>query len=195
MTHAIEAFTCIGKNPLSDAYARAAIQRVAQNVIAVLDQPKDAPRRLELALAASMAGIAFSNSMVGLVHALGHTVGAIAHVPHGVCMNIFLPYVLEFNLPARASAIGELLLPLAGDEVFARTAPAERPQATIARLRALRDLLWHKAKLPRTLSETGKVQRSQLPEIARLSLDDGALLMNPVPVDYDQALAVLGRAY
>jgi alcohol dehydrogenase len=195
MTHAIEAFTCIGKNPLSDAYARAAVQRVAENVGAVLDQPKDAPRRLELALAASMAGIAFSNSMVGLVHALGHTVGAIAHVPHGVCMNIFLPYVLEFNLPARASAIGELLLPLAGDEVFARTAPAERPQATIARLRALRDLLWHKAKLPRTLSETGKVQRSQLPEIARLSLDDGALLMNPVPVDYDQALAVLGRAY
>jgi alcohol dehydrogenase len=142
-----------------------------------------------------MAGIAFSNSMVGLVHALGHTVGAIAHVPHGVCMNVFLPYVLEFNLSARAGAIGELLLPLAGDEVFARTKPEERPRAAIARLRALRDTLWEKAKLPRTLSETGKVQRSQLSEIARLSLDDGALLMNPVPVAYDDALAVLERAY
>jgi alcohol dehydrogenase len=195
MTHAVEAFTCIGKNPLSDAYARAAIQRISENVVAVLEEPGNKPRRLELALAASMAGIAFSNSMVGLVHALGHTVGALAHVPHGVCMNVFLPYVLEFNLPARASAIGELLLPLAGDEVYARTKLAERPRAAIAHLRSLRDALWEKAKLPRTLSETGQVQRSQLSEIARLSLDDGALLMNPVSVGYEQALEVLERAY
>ena len=55
-----------------------------------------------------MAGIAFSNSMVGLVHALGHTLGAVAHVPHGVCMNIFLPHALEYNLTQRGEAIGEL---------------------------------------------------------------------------------------
>jgi alcohol dehydrogenase len=195
MTHAVEAFTCIGKNPLSDAYAGAAIKRIAENVVAVLDEPTNKPRRLSLALAASMAGIAFSNSMVGLVHALGHTLGAVAHVPHGVCMSVFLPYVLEFNLDARAGAIGELLLPLAGDEVYARTRASERPRAAIAELRKLRDALWHKAKLPRTLSETGKIQRSQLAEIARLSLDDGALLMNPVPVNYEDALAVLERAY
>lgn len=195
MTHAVEAFTCIGKNPLSDAYASAAIKRVAENVVPVLQEPGNRERRLELALAASMAGIAFSNSMVGLVHALGHTVGALTHVPHGVCMSVFLPYVLEFNLPARASVIGELLLPLAGDEVYARTKPADRPATAIAKLRALRNALWEHAKLPRTLSETGKVQRNQLSEIARLALDDGALLMNPVPVGYEQALSVLERAY
>jgi alcohol dehydrogenase len=195
MTHAVEAFTCIGKNPLSDAYARAAITKIAQNVVGVLDEPENRERRLELALAATMAGIAFSNSMVGLVHALGHTVGVIAHVPHGVCMNVFLPYALEYNLKARGSIIGELLLPLAGDDVFARTKPQERAHAAIAHLRSLRDALWERAKLPRTLSETGKVQRSQLPEIARLSLDDGSLIMNPVEVNYEDALQVLERAY
>jgi len=142
-----------------------------------------------------MAGIAFSNSMVGLVHALGHTLGAVSHVPHGVCMNVFLPHALEYNLAARGDVIGELLLPLAGDEVYARTAPKDRAKAAIARIKALRDALWDKAKLPRTISETGKVQRSQLPEIARLSLDDGALIMNPVEVTYEDALRVLEGAF
>jgi alcohol dehydrogenase len=195
MTHAVEAFTCIGKNPLSDAYARAAIEKIAGNLVTVLEQPDDRERRLELALAATMAGIAFSNSMVGLVHALGHTVGAVAHVPHGVCMNVFLPYVLEYNLPARERIIGELLLPLAGEEVFAHVAPTQRAHDAIALLRRLRDALWERAQLPRTLSETGKVQRSQLPEIARLALDDGALLMNPVEVTFADALQVLERAF
>lgn len=195
MTHAVEAFTCLGKNPLSDAYASAAIQKVSSNVVQVLDNPGDKERRLQLALAASMAGIAFSNSMVGLVHALGHTVGAVAHVPHGVCMSVLLPYVLEYNLEQRGAVIGELLLPLAGDEVYARTPVSDRPRAAITRLRSLRDALWEKAKLPRTLAETGRVAKNQLEEIARLSLDDGALLMNPVEVHYQDALKVLTRAY
>ena len=43
-------------------------------------------------------GIAFSNAMVGLVHAMGHALGAVCHIPHGICMSLFLPYVLEYNL-------------------------------------------------------------------------------------------------
>jgi alcohol dehydrogenase len=195
MTHATEAFTCLGKNPLSDAYATAAIQKISNNVLEVLANPSDQARRLELSLAATMAGIAFSNSMVGLVHALGHTVGAITHVPHGVCMNVLLPYVLEYNLPARDDVIGQLLIPLAGAETYAKIPAHERGRAAIAKLRVLRDALWAKAKLPRTLSETGRVHRDQLPEIARQSLNDGALIMNPVDVRYEDALRVLERAF
>jgi alcohol dehydrogenase len=195
MTHAVESFTCIGKNPVSDAYALAAIQKIAANVIEVLDNPSDKERRLELSVAATMAGIAFSNSMVGLVHALGHTVGALTHVPHGVCMSVLLPYVLEFNLPARREAIGQLLVPLAGAEAYAKIPEPERGRAAIAKLRVLRDALWSRAKLPRTLSETGRVKREQLPEIARAALDDGALIMNPVDVRYEDALRVLEKAF
>jgi alcohol dehydrogenase len=195
MTHAVESFICLGKNPLSDAYATAAIGRIAANLVPLLETPKDPTRRLELALAATMAGIAFSSSMVGLVHALGHSVGALAHVHHGVCMSVLLPYVLEYNLPARRDTIGELLLPLAGADVYTRTPATARPEAAIGRLRALRDELHTRAKLPRTLSETGKVTREQLPAIARMSLDDGALIMNPAEVTYDDALGVLQRAF
>lgn len=195
LTHASEAYTCLGKNPLSDAYAQSAIQKIAQNVVAVLEAPGDATRRLELHLAATMAGIAFSNSMVGLVHALGHALGALTHLHHGVCMSVLLPYVLEYNLPARARAIGELLLPLSGPAIYAEVPEAERPRAAIAKIRVLRDALWHKAKLPRTLSETGRVEREQLHAVARMALDDGALIMNPVDVRFEDALALLERAF
>lgn len=195
MTHAVEAFLCLAKNPLSDAYAVAAIRKISENLLPLLESPQDANRRLELALGATMAGVAFSNSMVGLVHSLGHSVGALCHVPHGVCMSVFLPYVLEYNVEARREEIGELLLPLAGADVYAKTASHQRAEAAISHLRRMRDALHDMAKLPRTLSETGKVEREQLPEIARLAIDDGTLIMNPRDVSYEDALAVLERAF
>lgn len=195
MTHAVEAYLCLAKNPLSDAYATAAIRKISEHLVPLLHDMKNPTRRLEVALGATMAGVAFSNSMVGLVHSLGHSVGALCHVPHGVCMSVFLPYVLEYNLETRREGIGELLLPLAGAEVYGKTPASERAPAAIQHLRAMRDALHQKAGLPRTLSETGKVTRAQLPDIAKLTIDDGTLIMNPREVRYEDALAVLTRAF
>jgi alcohol dehydrogenase len=195
MTHACESYICLAKNPMSDAYATAAVRAIADHLLKVLDQPGDAEGRLALAQAATMAGIAFSNSMVGLVHALGHSVGALCHVHHGTCMSILLPAVLEYNLEARRAAIGELLLPLAGAETYADTPPESRADKTIARLRWLKDEIHARCGLPRTLSETGKVDRAQLPRIAEMALDDGAIIFNPVEVSHEEALKVLERAW
>jgi alcohol dehydrogenase len=195
MTHACESFICLAKNPMSDAYASAAVRAVAENLLKVLDQPSDEQGRLALAQGAAMAGIAFSNSMVGLVHALGHSVGALCHLHHGTCMSILLPAVLEYNLEARRGAIGELLLPLAGPEVYAGTPAEERADKAIARLKWLKDEIHARCGLPRTLSETGKVEKSQLEKIAEMSLDDGSIIFNPVEVSREEALAVLERAW
>jgi alcohol dehydrogenase len=110
-------------------------------------------------------------------------------------MSVLLPFVLDYNLDARRQPLGELLLPLAGPDIYAATPPARRPEAAITRIRDLRDRLHGIAGLPRRLSETGKVPRERLPEIARLALDDGSLIMNPVEVGYAEALAVLERAF
>lgn len=195
MTHAVEAYTCLAVNPLSDAYAAAAIRKISENLLPVLAAPHDAAGRLELAQASTMAGIAFSNSMVGLVHALGHSLGAHAHLPHGLCMNLFLPYALDYNLETRRERIGELLLPLAGAEVYAGTPLAERAPRAVATLRTLRDELYTRCKLPRTLQETGKVQHADLPTIAAMAVDDGSLLFNPREADRDDLLAILERAW
>src|SRR5690606_17746200 len=154
LTHATEAFTCMAKNPLSDAYATAAIKKISQSLLAVMDNPKDQDGRLELAQASTMAGIAFSNSMVGLVHSLGHATGAICHLPHGLCMSLYLPYVLEFNLESIREHLGELLLYLEGPEVYSATPASRRAEASISANRKLRDALHKRCELPRTLKET-----------------------------------------
>lgn len=195
MTHAVEAFCGLAKNPISDAYATGAIKKISENLLPVLDEPENAERRLELAQASTMAGIAFSNSMVGLVHALGHSLGALCHLPHGLCMNLFMPYVLEYNLAEHSDTIGELLLYLAGPDEYARTPSAQRGARAIEVIRALRDELYRRCQLPRTLSETGKVRQDQLEKLAEMALDDGAVLLNPTEVDYDDALKVLQRAW
>ena len=195
MTHAVEAFTCMGKNPISDAYAMSAIKKISENLIKVLNTPDDAEARLELAQASTMAGVAFSNSMVGLVHSLGHSLGALCHLPHGLCMNLFLPYVLEYNLAERGEIIGELLLPLAGADVYAQTPAVDRGRAAINTIREIRDELHRRCKLPRTLSETGKVTKDQIAKIAEMALDDGSIIYNPVEVDLQDAIAVLENAW
>ncbi|MFO7993191.1 MAG: iron-containing alcohol dehydrogenase [Marinobacter sp.] len=195
MTHATEAFTCMAKNPLSDAYATAAIKKVSTSLLKVMDNPKDSDNRLELAQASTMAGIAFSNSMVGLVHALGHATGAICHLPHGLCMSLYLPYVLEYNLEAIRAPLGELLLYLEGPEVYAATPASRRAEASISALRKLRDELYKRCKLPRTLKETGSVEEHQLDTIAELAMDDGSMMFNPKEVTLEDARAVLNKAW
>lgn len=195
MTHAIEAYTCMAANPISDAFASGAIRKISENLLTVMDNPGDAAARLELAQASTMAGIAFSNSMVGMVHALGHSLGALCHLPHGLCMNLFLPYVLEYNLSANGNKIGDLLLPLAGADVYAQTAAAERASRAIATLRTLRDELFARCKLPRTLQETGKVEAHQLSTIAEMAINDGAIIFNPKEADHEELMAVLKAAW
>jgi alcohol dehydrogenase len=195
MTHATEAFTCMAKNPLSDAYATSAIKKISKSLLNVMDNPKDTDGRLELAQASTMAGIAFSNSMVGLVHALGHATGAICHLPHGMCMSLYLPYVLEYNLETIREPLGELLLYLDGPEVYAATPSSRRAEASISALRKLRDELHKRCKLPRTLKETGSVTEDQLDTIADMALDDGSIMFNPKEVLLEDARAVLKRAW
>ncbi|USE36363.1 iron-containing alcohol dehydrogenase [Endozoicomonas sp. SCSIO W0465] len=195
MTHAIEAFMGTAKNPLSDAYAVAAIKGIRENLLRVLAMPDRQDLRLKLAESATMAGIAFSNSMVGLVHAIGHSLGAITQLPHGVCMSLMLPYVLEYNLPGCKQAIGELLLPLAGADFYSKIPEQRRAAETIIYIRAMRDELFEQTELPRTLSESGKVLESQLEDIARMSVDDGALLYNRVDASYEQVLGLLKSAW
>jgi len=195
MTHAVEAYTCLGHNPISDAYATAAIKKISENLIFVLDNPKDANGRLELAQASTMAGIAFSNSMVGLVHSIGHATGAVAHVPHGMAMSLFLPYVLEYNLDTNGDRTADLLLHLAGADVYAATPASKRAEKAIAFIRELRDTLYERTKLPRTLQETGKVQKSQLDEIAQKALDDGSIIYNPKEASLADIKSVLEKAW
>ncbi len=195
MTHAVEAYTCMAANPISDAYATAAIKKVSQHLFTVLDNPTDAEGRLELAQASTMAGIAFSNAMVGLVHSLGHALGAVSHLPHGLCMNLFLPYVLEYNKEVNGDKIADLLLPLAGPDIYSQTPANQRADKAISILNTMRDRLYALTKLPRTLSETGKVTKEQLDDVAEKALNDGSIIFNPKEASFKDLRAILEKAW
>ncbi|WP_250657783.1 iron-containing alcohol dehydrogenase [Alkalimarinus coralli] len=195
MTHAIEAFTCTAKNPISDAYASAAVRKISDNLLKVIDNPNNKTARLELAQASTMAGIAFSNSMCGMVHSLGHSAGAACHLPHGLCMNLFLPYVLEFNLEEIRAPLGELLLSLGGADIYAATPANLRAEKSIELIKQIRDELYKCCKLPRTLKETGKVAKTDLSKIADMTINDGSIMFNPKEVNYDDARTVLDIAW
>jgi alcohol dehydrogenase len=194
LTHAIEAFICLQKNPLSDSYSLTAIRLISENIITATKDGKNVDSRVAMSNASCMAGIAFSNSMVGMVHSLGHALGGVCGVPHGVAMNIFLPHVLEYNMKKVSPYIGELLLPISGTKMYSETPENERPQKTIGAIRALQNNLHDICKLPRTLKEAG-VKNETFDEIAKTALNDGSLINSPEEMEYPDAMTILEKAY
>jgi len=203
MTHAVEAYTCLAKNPISDAHALLAIEMIRNNLLHVIKEPDDAGGRLALSVAASMAGAAFSNAMVGMVHALGHSVGAVCGAHHGACMAIFLPYGLEYNMHKNGHLTAQLLLPLAGPRIYAQTPAHLRAQQTVTAIRQLNQRLHQETggKHARFLKEMKRangaslVSAEQFDEIAEKALGDGSILYNPEELDYEDLVMVMSHAW
>ncbi len=194
LCHAIEAFSCSQKNPLSDAYAAAAIKLIAENLENAIKDGKNSKARLAMANASTMAGAAFSNSMVGVVHAIGHALGGVCKVPHGDAMTILLPYCMLYNYKHLGDIYGELLLYLEGPEVYASTPAEKRGEETIKSVRRMERRLHKLCGLPMTLKEV-KVEKKDFDAVAKTALNDGAMLANPAAVEYDDVIMILNQAY
>jgi len=149
LTHAIEGFTAIendafplpsgektvyqGKNPIADLMAQEAITLVGKFLRRAVKDGSDLEARDGMALAATLGGMAFSNSGVALVHAMEYPVGGAVHVSHGAGNGLLLPYVMRFNLPKRLPEfvlIGRAL----GTDHFTGVDRVETPLRTIGQL-------------------------------------------------------------
>jgi len=97
VAHAVEAYGSTWRNPFSDAMAEKALELVMDGAEGVINDPENLELRNQVHIGASMAGLAFSNSQIGLVHALGHAWGARFKTPHGKAVALFLPHVARFN--------------------------------------------------------------------------------------------------
>src|SRR5205085_9520573 len=124
LTHAIEGFTAVdnatyplppsetsvyqGKNFFADMCAEKAITLVGQYLRRAVRDGNDLEARDGMALAATLAGLAFSNVGVALVHAMEYPVGGAVHCSHGAGNGLLLPFVMRFNLPARPREFAEV---------------------------------------------------------------------------------------
>lgn len=194
LTHAIEAYSCLQKNPMSDAYAAQAIRIIGDTLVSTVQDGNKPKQRLAMANAALMAGIAFSNSMVGIVHSIGHSLGAVAHIPHGIAMSILLPYGMDFNLSLCDSYYAEIYRLLSDDEEFILTQKKDRGAAAIRKIFTMRKELLQIADLPDTLKKAG-VTVDQFDEIAEKSLNDGSLIYNPREASKKEILDILEKAF
>lgn len=97
ITHAVESYVSQWNNPYSDALAEKGLSLIIDNLEKVMTNPSNQDFRSNVHIGASMAGLSFSNSQIGLAHALGHSLGAHYKIAHGKAVGLFLPLVVEYN--------------------------------------------------------------------------------------------------
>jgi len=108
LSHAIEAYVATVGNDFSDAIAVKAIQLVFKYLRRSYENREDNEAITKMHMAAMMGGMAFSNSDVAIVHALGHVIGGVLHVPHGRAIAIILPYSVEYNAKVATQKYSEI---------------------------------------------------------------------------------------
>jgi alcohol dehydrogenase class IV len=108
LTHAVEAFVSVNSQPFSDALALHAIRLIGTFLRPSVANGSNQEARSQMAMASTLAGVAFSNAGVGLVHAMAHPLGGRFDVPHGVANAILLSSVIRFNLIARLGKFGQV---------------------------------------------------------------------------------------
>ena len=100
LTHAMEAYVSKKASPYSDTQAIAAMKLLAPNLRRAFHDGSDRDAREAMMLGSTLAGVAFSNASVALVHGMSRPIGAFYHVPHGLSNAMLLPAVTEYSIPA-----------------------------------------------------------------------------------------------
>ncbi len=110
LTHAIESYIGLHSNRLTKDYSISAIKRIFEFLPQACRQGNDVKARTEMALASYQAGLAFTRTSVGYVHAIAHQLGAIYHIPHGLANAVVLPHVLDFSFDKAFLAYADIAL-------------------------------------------------------------------------------------
>lgn len=186
LSHSLEAFGSNASSPITDLLALSAMARIRGHLQRAMERPGDLEARGQMMLGSLEAGLAFSNAILGAVHAMAHSLGGFLDLPHGLCNAILLPHVVDRNFqaaPERYMRAAEAL------GVTARTPKAARPKLKAA----LRDLA-RAVGLDRGLAELG-VTREHLRGLAEKAAQDPCMTTNPASLTvedietlYEQAL-------
>ena len=182
LTHAVESYLSTGATPPSEALALRSIALAGRHLRAAYADGSDRSAREGMAMSSLLAGMAFANSGLGLVHGLAHPLGARLGVPHGLACGRLLPHVMRYNAavaPERVAAVGTALT---------QEAQAGADEAIGAVEALVRDL-----EVPPGIGDL-VIADDQMDMLAKEGLMAGAVRTNPRPVTQEEALAVLEAA-
>jgi alcohol dehydrogenase len=146
--------------------------------------------------AALMAGIAFSNSRVGIIHAIGDACEKVAEVSHGDALSVLLPHGMFHNLKFKycRNSYEDILLALEGAEKFAETSPEDRALMAVDSVVGILGDLQFIAGIPVKLSAIG-IKREQFPEIIDKTMHNSAVLNSAGAVSREDIESILEAAF
>ena len=173
MTHAVESMHSIQHEPVTDGLAIHAIRLLSRYLPVCTENGSDLVARGQVQIAATLAGWAFGNALVGNVHAMAHSIGAIAHVPHGIANGILLAECMEFNLESCPDAYAMVAEAFGVREKGMDDVAAAK--AAVAAMRGFTKKIGH----PQKFSAVGVKKEEDLVKAAEMSLGDGSIVNNP----------------
>jgi alcohol dehydrogenase class IV len=188
LVHAIEAFVSTGAGPLTDMHALDAIRLINMNIVPLVENPKDMHLREQIMLGSMKAGLAFSNAILGAVHAMSHSLGGFLDLPHGLCNAMLLEHVIDFNYSEATDRF----------KVVAQTMGIDTRGLTTPQIK--QRLMQHVISLKADVGLTQKlaaqgVSLTDIPTLSSKALKDPCIVTNPrksnqrdVEAVYEEAL-------
>jgi alcohol dehydrogenase class IV len=172
LVHAIEAYVSNASSPITDLNALAAVSLVMQNLIPAIENPREMKYRNNMMRGSLLAGLAFSNASLGLVHAMAHSLGGQLDLPHGICNALLLDSVVEFNYPAATDRYEQIGLAMGLKPNRAGSARSnEELLQCIVRLR-------EDADIKTTIGALGVTQKD-ISGLSKKAFNDPCLATNP----------------
>lgn len=189
LTHAIESYISSTRFTLTNILALDAIKLITENLEIAVQQPHAKEARANMSLGQYLAGLSFGSAGLGLVHAMAHQIGAMYHLPHGLCNAVLLPYVMEYDYPyckKQFAEIAELL-----DSIWCSDkTEEEKAQYTIDYVKHLSIQVGTKV----SLKDLG-VQREDIPLLAERTFEDGCIASSPKIPAREEVIQLFEKAW
>ncbi|WP_195547232.1 lactaldehyde reductase [Bacteroides intestinalis] len=187
LTHAIEGLITKGAWEMSDMFEIKAIEMITRYLETAVKEPLNSEARNGMAVAQYIAGMAFSNVGLGVVHGMAHPLGAIFDIPHGVANAVLLPVIMEFNAPAALDKYVDIAKAM---NVY--TSGMSREEAARAAMEAVKSLAM-RVGIPQHLSELG-IEEDDLERLSEAAFADVCTPGNPREVSKEIILELYRKA-
>lgn len=188
LTHAIEAYVATARSEFSDPLALQAISDIYDSIIDSYNGEKEA--RGKMHIAQCLAGMSFSNALLGIAHSLAHKTGAVFGIPHGCCNAILLPAVIQYNSKTCMARYADIA------RVIGLNGRTDK-QLVNALVESIRDLN-KKLGIAQTYKDNGVTDEkfeANADEIAKNAVLDPCTSSNPRPIDAENMKKVLACAF
>lgn len=188
LTHCIEEYANRFAHPIIDLYALQGIRLIGDNLKIACEDGENVEARAKMALGSLYGGIGLGPVNTGAVHALSYPLGGEFHISHGVSNSLFLPYVMEFNIPAAPDRYAYIALALGIEPAGSYL---ETAKLGLERIRELS----RECGIPGKLSEL-EIPEEAIDRMAKSAITVTRLLVrNPREIDYSDALEIYKAAY